>query len=453
MPISNKRLALHHVGARNGSSAFPILPAFEKDIINVLYDADSDCLDQVHAVNQNRPSQLVVLPHCLGDRCASTQFNINYDPYTSSLLDCNPPYGSFYEFNPGGFDYVHSESFRTVEKRALSLVTLDSIFQGELSSAPTPDFLSIDTQGSEYEILQGARGTLNASVLALVLEVEFHPLYKGQKLFGDIAAFLAKEGFHFVSFLHLAEMSPSRAPIGLRGKGFHTHGEALFLRRIDRLGAADDASTYLMLRKLAFFAIVFDQFEYALQCLEGSREAAAGSSMIRPSEGLSYLAFLDALEDEAARMPFLFPDTFASLYSFEQSKARFHAAPQMESSPTAEATDGSACPPKSEVPSEGVNHLAKIGVVIRSLIRRVPLLYPALRKTKRTLALSGTWVHSAAAPAIVPDEAPGAMDPSWRLDSEEYSTVESLLMAHGLVSQANTLRHSRINQARGSGRM
>jgi hypothetical protein len=52
----------------------------------VLYDADPDCLTQIQECNKNRKSELHVLPYCFADACESTVFNVNYDPYTSSLL-------------------------------------------------------------------------------------------------------------------------------------------------------------------------------------------------------------------------------------------------------------------------------------------------------------------------------------------------------------------------------
>ena len=193
----NKRLTVHHVGGRAGSRAFPFLSKFEKDIIDVLYDADTDCLAQIQERRQRYESELHVLPYCLGDTCRLASFNINYDPYSSSLRELNPTYGSFYFFY-GDHDHIISETFKTMEKRYVDIVSLDHLFQSKTLSVPPPDFLSIDTQGSEYEILQGAKETLRLSTLALVVEVEFHPIYKDQKLFGDVANLLSDQGFDFV---------------------------------------------------------------------------------------------------------------------------------------------------------------------------------------------------------------------------------------------------------------
>lgn len=172
------RICVHHVGGRSGSRGFPVLHRFEKDIINVLYDADPDCLEQVQERNQHLESELHVLPYCFGDECKTATFNITYDPYNSSLLDPNPAYGSYYSFT-GGHDSLHSEVFEIVEERTVEIVPMDHIYESNTISIPRPDFLSLDTQGSEYEILRGAEVTLRSRVLALITEVEFHPMYKG----------------------------------------------------------------------------------------------------------------------------------------------------------------------------------------------------------------------------------------------------------------------------------
>ena len=62
-----------------------------------------------------------------------------------------------------------------------------------------PDFIKIDTQGSELEILEGSKRNLK-NCLGLEVEVEFKKIYKNQKLFDEVFKFLSKNGFDFVDF-------------------------------------------------------------------------------------------------------------------------------------------------------------------------------------------------------------------------------------------------------------
>ncbi len=398
MGLNNQRISVHHVGGRAGSRAFPVLKAFEKDIVNVLYDADPDCLRHVREMNRHLESEIHVLPHCLDDSRKSTSLNINYDPYTSSLYDPNPDYDSYYSFNKN-HDYIMSDGTKVMEKRDIDAVSMDSIFRLKDVSVPPPDFLSIDTQGSEYDILLGAKETLGSNVVAVALEAEFHPIYKGQKLFGDIVNLLSDRGFDFVRFLGIYEMSPFRSPIGLRGEGFHIFSEALFLRRIEKTGVdrhADQMRSYLMLRKLAFISIVFKQFEYGLECLRRSKNLVGYGTDVQ--EESVYLRFLRDLERQVEKVPRVYPLTLISKYpSFAASQSRF------------EVKDGAA---------------SRVNGIKRLLMQNMPLLYRFLKWMKRVFKdiLSLKWMLG------------------------RHTDVEKTLLEYGLRDQADLLRKKRFIQ-------
>lgn len=116
---------------------------------------------------------------------------------------------------------------RTVEMKSSSL---DDFFESN-SGALKPDFLKIDTQGTEFEILEGAARILeNCSMVEV--EVEFLEFYHGQKLFHEVAAFLLHKGF---DLFHLNRVFSQRRGYVGRAKGQLTFGDALFVRREDRL--------------------------------------------------------------------------------------------------------------------------------------------------------------------------------------------------------------------------
>jgi FkbM family methyltransferase len=77
-----------------------------------------------------------------------------------------------------------------VEERCLD--TLDNLVKGSIYSAP--DFIKIDTQGYELEILKGAENSIsNAS--AVLLEVSLLDIYKNCPLVNDVMSFMAKHNF------------------------------------------------------------------------------------------------------------------------------------------------------------------------------------------------------------------------------------------------------------------
>lgn len=64
---------------------------------------------------------------------------------------------------------------------------------------PAPDLLKLDIQGYELEALRGATQIM-AGASAVLTEVSFIELYKGQCLFHELVTFLAEHGFNVCAF-------------------------------------------------------------------------------------------------------------------------------------------------------------------------------------------------------------------------------------------------------------
>lgn len=125
------------------------------------------------------------IPHFLGDGRPATFHQARY-PGCSSLLEPNAEMINLFqtigaEAETGNFEVVGSETVETVR--------LD-----DLDMLPRIDFISIDTQGSELDILTNGTNVLS-NALVLESEVEFVPLYKNQPLFGHLQVALAERGF------------------------------------------------------------------------------------------------------------------------------------------------------------------------------------------------------------------------------------------------------------------
>jgi len=58
-----------------------------------------------------------------------------------------------------------------------------------------PDFVKLDTQGTELDILQAASTDLINRLVGIELEVSFVQTYEGQALFSEVDSFLLRHGF------------------------------------------------------------------------------------------------------------------------------------------------------------------------------------------------------------------------------------------------------------------
>jgi len=207
--MNNLRLCLHHIGGRGGSRTFPVPIFFDSDLINILYDADRDCLEKIHNYYENINSETHVLPYALSDKCESLIFNINHDPNTSSLLKKNKTYNLFYrQFN--NFDYILGEACKTVEERKIEFVNMDHIYNSKLISCPKPDFLSLITGGGEFKILNGADETFKSSILGVNTEVFLQNFHHEQTNFSELSDYLNLKGFILLIFLHHTDMKEKK---------------------------------------------------------------------------------------------------------------------------------------------------------------------------------------------------------------------------------------------------
>jgi FkbM family methyltransferase len=138
------------------------------------------------------------LPYVIGDGGKASFYRCNHT-MTSSVfrpdLDVMGPFQNLPEF------------CEVAEVSEVTTVRLDDIPAAEAS-----DYIKLDVQGSEGQVLAGARACLD-SALVVHTEVEFVQIYLGQPLFGDIDAMLRSSGFMFHRFFHLEGRT-------LRGSGF-----------------------------------------------------------------------------------------------------------------------------------------------------------------------------------------------------------------------------------------
>ena len=343
MPQADAVIVAHHVGARGFGVAFNPPPVFDSDIAHVLYEADPACAAAMQAENQRK--NVFVLPHCLGEQDGDATLHVTANPYASSLLSPSADYAKYYcevmlsgeldgvDVQGAYYDALYAKENEVVGAQPVRMRSLDSLAaEGALPLGRLPDFLSLDTQGSEHAILSGARSVIGRSVLAIATEVEFHPMYDRQPLFSAMLDLANECGFHFAGFTYLQEISPHHAPVGQRAKGFVAFGDAIFLRSLETLSIMGESSDerHLKALKLAFIALNFGYLEYALEALEYASQCPASEEFGNRSNALGYLRFLGTLRHAAGEMPRVYlhstrADLVDQLGSLQQRHARISA--------------------------------------------------------------------------------------------------------------------------------
>jgi len=130
--------------------------------------------------NATRMTNHIYLPYALGDGRERRFFLCN-NPLTSSFYKPNSALlDKFSNLEPG---------IRVVSEFDIQTRRLD-----DLSEIQDVDYLKLDVQGAELDVLNGAERLLTATLLVHT-EVEFIPMYIDQPLFGDIDVALRRKDF------------------------------------------------------------------------------------------------------------------------------------------------------------------------------------------------------------------------------------------------------------------
>jgi len=87
---------------------------------------------------------------------------------------------------------AHWKSREVQSVKEYQAVSLDQVLNENDINA---DFIKIDTQGSEYEILTGASQSLDNDILGVIVETWTSEVHKGQHLTGDVMRFMHENGF------------------------------------------------------------------------------------------------------------------------------------------------------------------------------------------------------------------------------------------------------------------
>ncbi|MCK4793637.1 MAG: FkbM family methyltransferase [Desulfobacteraceae bacterium] len=228
-------------------------------------DSSWDDYDRLVTDYANRYGvKLTIIPRCLSNCVGKKEFHINVMPDCSSLLKMSPNAKNYTRMDRGKYRIIWGQICQPTSNIEIDVTTLDELCANRVIQVP--HFLSLDVQGAEYDILEGASKALQGDLLGVVSEVEFRELYEGQKLFMDQYALLKKHQFSLFD-LYNTEYWYS-GPI--LGKGALMVAEALFLRDYEYFIRKDNENGCLLsnLSKLAIVAYYFDRRSYAFEIME-----------------------------------------------------------------------------------------------------------------------------------------------------------------------------------------
>jgi FkbM family methyltransferase len=194
-------------------------------------------------------------PVAVGKETGVVQFHRTQNPNCSSIFVPNQEFlDHFVEVG---------EFFKIVETVSLNVVGLDAYLPQQ--KIMDIDFMELDVQGAELDVLNGAQNFLRNAVIGVKVEVEFAEMYHDQPLFGDVDRRLRELGFVLFDLerFHLRRKS---GPPEVDSREQIVWGQALYLRDFHSFSVAP-AIKKQKLAKLAMVASYYGFHSYALEVM------------------------------------------------------------------------------------------------------------------------------------------------------------------------------------------
>lgn len=160
------------------------------------FDPDQEECKRLEESYAHLPAGYVnCIPLALAGHQGVRNLFLTKEPACSSL---HPPIAFLAERYPA-LECIHVERIASTEVTTLSAWAAEA-------GVHNIDYIKLDTQGSELEILKGGADLLNRT-RCIDIEVEFNPIYQGQSLFGETDSFLRAHGFSLWRLSNLVHYS------------------------------------------------------------------------------------------------------------------------------------------------------------------------------------------------------------------------------------------------------
>lgn len=227
---------MYHVGGGDGAigPGERIMRSLPNHALLVVFEIRSENSEPVEVKSWIKTGQkMLSVNRGVDIETARRSFYINKFPLSSSLLKSSP----MARDEDPAYKICHTWGQNSELDREISVPVspLDQIITE--FDLPKPDFLSIDAQGAELNILRGAEQAFADTVVGAVSEIEFSEIYSKQALFDEQMSWYSQRGMRLVEIYNQQRWHPGpRMP----GIGFLTVGEALFIKYVHAFEEGED---------------------------------------------------------------------------------------------------------------------------------------------------------------------------------------------------------------------
>ncbi len=241
------------VGARYG--IYPSWNGFDGRLRYIAFEPDPEEAERLRAVVSATPTlQYEVLPMALDQYEGQRDFHLLKHRGLSSCLKPDLTSECFRHLKPG---QAEIEKILKMDVRRLDGVLAEMDIMA--------DFLKVDTEGTEQDVIQGSEGLIEQGVLGIRSSCNFQPCFIGQRLFSETHDYLLERDFFLLNLDYKGYGYPRlglfRKPDPIENEDFRygilVAADAVWLRKLDfvdrRFGETSRALARL---KLAYFCML-----------------------------------------------------------------------------------------------------------------------------------------------------------------------------------------------------
>ena len=261
--MQSKTVSMVVIDAGGRYGLHPTWKRYDGELDYYLFEPDLQEANRLIQKYKKRTAEVRVEAMALGAKSGDLKINILRNKAMSTSTVRNPVSALF--------TGERRQEVDTVDVINVPMVTIDEYADENNLNV---DFLKLDTEGSEYEILNGSTKQLERNILGVRSEVAFDHIFQGKEIFSDIHALMLQKGFFLLNLDYLGQGDYQREEVAASGRfGILTACDAVWLRRfesfLDQKGAEKDA----ILKVLKVAAFCFHNFapDVALKLLLDAR--------------------------------------------------------------------------------------------------------------------------------------------------------------------------------------
>lgn len=208
----------------------PSWKSFLGELRYYLFEPDAVECERLRTKYLRRADEIFVLDNALDEKDGVLEIDIFMNRAMSSSAVRKPVSSLFKD-----------ERLREVEIVERIKVKSRSIDSFSVENGLQVDFLKLDTEGSEMDILVGATSQISESVIGIRVEVAFDHIFAGKPLFGNISSFLLDKDFFLLNLDYNGRGDYQNEFVSVDSKyGILTASDAVFLKRKSSVFGMDE---------------------------------------------------------------------------------------------------------------------------------------------------------------------------------------------------------------------